>query len=176
MTTTDSADRNFQPVDFDVWVRALANEIGPMGHHYTKDNPEAFQEAVEYLTSDEALAPKGQGYPAFCFLANGDFTDTSLRALFATAYHGHTVDDPLYGNELKHLADTDPEDPNAPESERTGELAAFAGVLETVNPGENPTLVYYKHDVPVRDLAARDVNDLRRIHQTIASSAQPKRK
>ena len=178
MTTTNSEAKHFQPVGFDVWVRALANEIGPMRHHYTKDNPEAFQQAVEYLTSDEVLAPKGPGYPASCFLANGTFTDGYLGLLFIMAYRGHTVEDPLYGDELKHISETYPEDPNVSETERTGELASFAGILETRGAEGYegyPRLVYYTYGVPVRDLAARDINDLRRIHQTIASCAQPKR-
>ena len=172
MSQRNAAEENLRPADFEVWVRALANELGPANHNYLKDQPGAFQEAIEYLTSDEMLAPKELGYPAFCFLPDGRFTDNYLSIIFATAYHGHTAEGPIHGDDLKHYTSTGPADLNDPDSWGTGELAGFVGVLDPEDNGENPRLVYYKDDVPVRNLSARDENDLRRIHETVISAAQ----
>ncbi|MGF1473170.1 MAG: hypothetical protein ACFB50_15710 [Rubrobacteraceae bacterium] len=156
-----------QPVPFEVWVRALANELSDAPHSYTRDTPGSFSEATAFLVSDEVLAPAYHAYPALYLLSRGGVTESYLAILYEVVFRGHTAETQVFEDELTVHTSITPDEDHLPGVEEKGDQVSFAGVLSD---GRHSRLAFHDPDVYVRELAARNLDDLRRIYERICST------
>lgn len=160
-------DGKIQPVPFEVWVRALANELSAAEYSYTRDTPGSFSEATAFLVSDEVLAPAAHEYPALYLLPSGGVTESYLAILYDAAFRGHSAETRVYDDELTVHTFMTPDEDYLPVVEEKGDQVSFAGVLSD---GRYSRLAFHDPDVYVRELAARNLDDLCRIYERICST------
>lgn len=160
-------DGKIQPVPFEVWVRALANELSAAEHSYTHDTPGSFSEATAFLVSDKVLAPADHEYPALYLLPRGRVTESYLAILYEAVFRGHSAENRVRDDELTVHTFMIPDEDYLPGVEEKGDQVSFAGVLSD---DRYSRLVFHDPDVYVRELAARNIDDLHRIYERISST------